>query len=256
MSRAVLTVFVLYLMCLVAGCGSKDKGAGQDGGGDAKAKDVKADGGATDADLTITATELYAAYKADPKAADQRFKGKRLAVSGTVGTRDDEPRSVPKTIMIALKGSSEKYEYVACYFAWESERIFHRLDAKPQPPIIGTCEGAVTSEYGKKGARPMEVRLTKCAIPEVPGAKTPYDRKFAEGHAIGVKHLELYQRANAVAKKDFADQIRRTLKGFSDTYNANAAVAIGPGRMWPSQVDGSKGMMDGYRKAVEPSGIK
>ena len=52
------------------------------------------------------------------------------------------------------------------------------------PPIIGTCRGAATSEYGKNGARPMEVQLTECTIPEVPGTVTPYDRGFAEGKAL------------------------------------------------------------------------
>jgi len=249
MSRAAVTVFVLFLMGLVMGCGSKDKGA--EGGKDANTKGAKAEGGASEADLTISATELYAAYKTDPKAADQRFKGKRLAVTGNVGTRDDQPRNRPKMILFGLKGSSEKNEYVACYFPWESERFFYRLDAKPMPPIIGTCEGAATSEYGKKDARPMEVRLTQCVIPDVPGLKSPYDKSFAEGNAMGTAHMREF-KVNAQAGRD---TIRKTLKTYLDIYNLKAAN-MAPGGIRPSEVDKFKGMVDGYRKAVKASGVE
>lgn len=192
MCRATLPVLFLLLLCLQTGCGPKDKGASQDGGGDAKTTGAKAGGSETEADLTISATELYAAYKTNPQTAAQRFKGMRLAVSGTVGLRDDNPKGFPKMIRFGLKGSSEKNEFVVFLFPWEYERYFHRLDAKPQPPIIGTCEGAATSEYGKKDARPIEVRFTQCVIPEVPGAKTPYDRGFADGSSVGKAHLKNY----------------------------------------------------------------
>jgi hypothetical protein len=247
---AVLPLLVL-LLGLVAGCGSKDKGVGRNGGTDSGAQDVKGKGEEVAADLTISATELYAAYKSDPQAADQRYKGKRLAVTGKVGTRDDQPRNRPKTILFGLKGSSEKNEYVACYFPWESERFFYRLDAKPMPPIIGTCEGAATSEYGKKDARPMEVRLTKCVIPEVPGVKSPYDKGFAEGTVTGTAHMREF-KVNAQAGRD---TIRKTLKTYSDIHDTKAAN-MHPGGAMPSDVDRVKGMLDGYQKAVEPSGVK
>jgi len=251
MNRAVLTVLLFLLTGIVAGCGPKDKGAANDGGGNAKTQGGKAEGGTREVDLTTSATELYAAYKADPQAADQRFKGKRLAVTGNVGTRDDQPRNRPKTILFGLKGSSEKNEYVACYFPWESERFFYRLDAKPMPPIIGTCEGAATSEYGKKDARPMEVRLTQCVIPDVPGLKSPYDKSFAEGNAMGTAHMREF-KVNAQAGRD---TIRKTLKTYLDIYNLKAAN-MAPGGIKPSEVDKFKGMVDGYRKAVEASGVE
>lgn len=253
MQRAAAIAVLSASLGLFVGCGPKDKGAAQDGG-DAGGKG-NAKGEAAEADLTISATELYAAYKAAPQAADRRFKGKRLAVSGTVGLRDDNPKGLSKTIRFGLKGSSEKNEFVACYFPWEGERYFHRLDAKPPPPIVGTCEGAAESEYGKKGARPMEVRLTNCVIPEVPGVKTPYDKGFAEGQSVGAKHLEQYQKANAVAKKDYADQIRKMAQTYREMHEVKAAN-MKPGGVFPSDVDRVRGILDGYLKAVEPSGIK
>lgn len=249
MYRAALPVLFLPLLCLLAGCGPKGKGASQDGGGDAKTTGAKAGGSETEADLTISATELYAAYKTNPQAADQRFKGKRLAVSGTVGLRDDNPKGFPKMIRFGLKGSSEKNEFVVFLFPWEYERYFHRLDAKPQPPIIGTCEGAATSEYGKKDARPIEVRFTQCVIPEVPGAKTPYDRGFADGSSVGKAHLKNYQQHK------YADEIRKMSKVYAELHDTQAAH-MQPGGVFPSVVDEAKGRLDGYRKAVEPSGVK
>jgi len=118
------------------------------------------------------------------------------------------------------------------------------------PPIIGTCEGAATSEYGKKDARPMEVRLTQCAIPEVPGLKSPYDKGFAEGNATGTAHMREF-KVNAQAGRD---TIRKMLKTYLDIYESKAANMF-PGGAMPSDVDKAKGTLEGYRKAVEASGV-
>lgn len=249
MNRAAVSSCFLILMGLLAGCGSKDKGA--EGSVDANTKGAKTEGGATEADLTISATELYAAYKTNPQAADQRFKGKRLAVSGTVGLRDDNPKGFSKMIRFGLKGSPEKNEFVVFLFPWEYERYFHRLDAKPQPPIIGTCEGAATSEYGKKDARPMEVRFTQSVIPEVPGAKTPYDRGFEEGHRMGLIQMKEFKAAPKIGREN----IEKMLASYTNTHEMKATL-LRTGGVFPSDVDRAKGMEEGYRKAVEPSGIK
>jgi hypothetical protein len=230
------------------GCGGGSTKTAQEGGD----KGVKVEGGANEADITISATELYAAYKTDPKAADQRFKGKRLAVSGTVGLRDDNPKGFSKMIRLGLKGSPEKNEFVVFLFPWEYERYFHRLDAKPQPPIIGTCEGAATSEYGKKkDARPMEVRFTQCVIPEVPGAKTPYDRGFEEGHRMGLIQMKEFKTAPKIGREN----IEKMLAFYTNTQEIKAKL-LRTGGVFPSDVDKAKGTVDGYRKAVEASGVK
>lgn len=205
----------------------------------------------TEADITISAIDLYTAYKTDAQAADLRFKGKRLAVSGNVGTRDDNPKNVPNTILFGLKGSSEKDEFVACYFTRESERIFHRLDAKPKPPIIGTCQGAAKSEYGKKGARPMEVQLIDCEIPEVPGANTPYDRGFAEGKALGDSYMTKYRSWPKGQKNGMTEVMQNALGKFTENYEAKAKYGS-----VPSDTDKAHGYVDGFRTAIQDSGVE
>ena len=112
----------------------------------------------------VFATDLYAAFKSDPKAAERRYKGKWLAVSGEVGTRDNAPKNYPGTIMMGLIGSSETDAYVACYFAREDESMLQLLNSTPQPPIIGKCVGAAQSEYAKAGQTLIEVQMTDCNI--------------------------------------------------------------------------------------------
>ena len=204
----------------------------------------------TGADITISATDLYTAYKTDAQAADLRFKGKRLAVSGDVGTRDDNPRNIPNTILFGLKGSSEKNEFIACYFTPESERIFHRLDAEPMPPIIGTCQGAATSEYGKKGARPMEVRLIDCEIPEVPGTITPYDRGFAEEKTLGDAYMKKYRSWPKGQDNAMTKVMEVQLQRYTEAYEAKEKH----GR--PSDADYAQGEMEGFRMAIQESGVK
>jgi hypothetical protein len=199
----------------------------------------------------IAATDLYAAFKNDPQGAEKKFKGKRLVVTGVVGARDNEPKAMTKKILVGPKGSDEKNELVACYFEWDDESTFYRLNAKPPPPIIGVCAGYAESEYGKKGNKPLEVRLLKCEIPKVTGVKSPYDIGFAEGHATGVAHMKLFQ-VNAKAAKE---NIEKTLDVYTEIYEVKADNER-PGGVLPSDVDRVEGLLDGYLKAVEASGVK
>ncbi|WP_437191361.1 GYF domain-containing protein [Planctomicrobium sp. SH527] len=112
----------------------------------------------------VSATDLYAAFQSDSEAADKRFKGKWLAVSGQVGTRDNAPKNYPGTILMGLKGSDATDAFVACYFARENESMLQLLDGIPQPPIIGKCLGIAQSEYVKSGQSLIEVQLRECNI--------------------------------------------------------------------------------------------
>lgn len=126
-----------------------------------------------DAFQNVSATDLYAAFQSDPEAADKRFKGKWLAVSGQIGTRDNAPKNHRGTILMGLKGSDATDAYVACYFARENESMLQLLDATPQPPIIGKCLGIAQSEYAKDGQSLIEVQLQECNIRSVTSAQLP-----------------------------------------------------------------------------------
>ncbi|HEY1068884.1 MAG TPA: hypothetical protein VGE52_22375 [Pirellulales bacterium] len=222
---------------------------------DAPPMDALASDDPRTADVVVSAIDLYTAYKTDPHAADLKYKGKRLAVTGSVGARDDNPKNVPDAILFGLKGSSQKDEFVACYFSWESERFFHRLDAKPKPPILGTCAGAAESEYGKKGSRPMEVRLLDCTIAPPATVTTPYDRGFADGQAIGKDHLGLFRRARPEAQNAVLESIENTLDIYEEIAQAKAAN-VRRGGVPPSDADESRGRFEGYFQAVSPTGVQ
>ena len=229
--------------------------------------------------INVPATELYAAFNNDPIAAETRFKGKWLAVFGTVGVRDNSPKSKPETILIGLKGSSDTDTYVACYFPKSEHENIRLLDSEPQPPIIGKCVGVGQSEYAKTGKSSIEVRLEECTVlPLAPPTseqsttaaqtqkkpKSPYDSGFSEGYSIGKYHTDYYNRLPDPAdysgqQKAIFEQQRREyvsnvmqggikdFRGIYDLQRTNNAD--------PADIERSKGMIEGYSKALRDAGI-
>ena len=229
----------------------------------------------------VSATDLYAAFKNDPEAADKKYKGKWLAVSGQVGTRDNAPKNHPGTIMMGLTGSSDTDAYIACYFAPEDEPMLQLLNSTPQPPIIGKCLGAAQSEYGKAGQTLIEVQLRQCNILPVASAKpqspsvaqspkkqasSPYDSGFSEGYSAGKHNTDQYKQlpdpsnfsgpekgAYEQQRKNYVSTVlRRTLKSYDDIFKLKAANREQVGE---EDYQRCKGMVEGYRKALREAGF-
>jgi len=145
--------------------------------------------------VEIAATDLYAAFQNNPEAADKQYKGKWLAVTGAVGTRDNSPKNHPGTTLMGLEGASEKDSYVACYFIKQNEPMLRLLDSTPQPPIIGKCAGAAQSEYGKADHPLIEVQLMECRI-SGPTMRTP-DSPVTQAQSIFGHRVPVVNDGNA-----------------------------------------------------------
>lgn len=106
-----------------------------------------ADAGASATELTVGATELFAAYEADEAAANDRFLSKNLAVSGEVADVSTTESGVTTVSLVAggLLGG------VACELA--PGQSAEGLSPGQQTTIKGFCSGLL-----------MDVVLSRCVI--------------------------------------------------------------------------------------------
>lgn len=89
-----------------------------------------------DVDFEITATHLYQAYDANEVAADEQYKGKKIAVTGTIGSIGKDVLDNP---YVSLKVGY--MQSVNCYFSDKNNKIISQLLKGEKVTIIGTCKG-------------------------------------------------------------------------------------------------------------------
>lgn len=87
-------------------------------------------------DLEISASELYRAYEANEVSTDGQYKGKRLLLTGVVGTIGKDVLDNP---YISLK--VDYLKSVNCYFDDKNNGILSQLSKGQKVQIIGTCSG-------------------------------------------------------------------------------------------------------------------
>lgn len=89
-------------------------------------------------DFEVTSSELYKAYKANEVSADEKYKGQKLAITGTI-------ESIGKDIMdnpyISFK--EDYLQSVTCYFSEENNKIIAQLNKGQEITIIGECRGLI-----------------------------------------------------------------------------------------------------------------
>ncbi|MCZ2896360.1 OB-fold putative lipoprotein [Burkholderia thailandensis] len=85
--------------------------------------------------LSVTASQLFAAYEKNEVAADQQYKGKSLLVSGTVQSIDKDAFD---NIVIQLRTSNE-FMPVHAYLASGNEAVAASLDKGQK--VKWVCEG-------------------------------------------------------------------------------------------------------------------
>lgn len=90
-------------------------------------------------DITISAGELHAAYENNEVAADERFKGKIIQVSGIV---DDIGKDIMDTIYVTLSAGGEySFSSVQCFFADSHTSDAASLSKGDYVTIKGKCDG-------------------------------------------------------------------------------------------------------------------
>ncbi|MEK7995079.1 MAG: hypothetical protein AAB403_14835 [Planctomycetota bacterium] len=99
--------------------------------------------------VTIGATDLFADYKANEIAADQKYKGRVLQVTGTV---DSIAKDITGTMYVTLKGD-EFIGSIQCLF-----------DDAHANQLAGLQRGMKVSVKGKCGGKIMNVLLNGCVL--------------------------------------------------------------------------------------------
>jgi hypothetical protein len=99
--------------------------------------------------VEISASQLYADYESNGVAADQKYKGKVLLVSGTVNNID---RDITDNIYVTLKGD-EYFGDIQCFFAEDHVNTASQLSKGQQITVKGKCDGKM-----------MNVMLKGCVI--------------------------------------------------------------------------------------------
>jgi hypothetical protein len=99
--------------------------------------------------VTIGARELFADYKANEIAADQKYKGRVLQVTGTV---DSIAKDITSTMYVTLKGD-QFIGSIQCFF-----------DDAHANQLAGLQKGMKVSVKGKCGGKMMNVLLNGCVL--------------------------------------------------------------------------------------------
>jgi hypothetical protein len=98
----------------------------------------------TSSGLTATADELVTAYKADKTAADTKYKGKTVTVTGKMDSY------TLSTFIVTLKGDTNLDYIITCEFnETDSEKILS-LEPEQSLKISGTVDGLVSGEIKLK----------------------------------------------------------------------------------------------------------
>jgi len=91
------------------------------------------------APVSVTATSLYQDYEANEVAADEKYKSKTLAVSGTV---DSIGKDIADTMYVSLSsGKQYSITNVQCMFGDEHKNALSRLNKGQKVTIKGRCDG-------------------------------------------------------------------------------------------------------------------
>jgi len=84
----------------------------------------------------VSVAELISAYEGNEVAADRRYKGQSLVVSGVV---DNVGKDIINTMYVALKG--EGVWGVQCMFDDSHENQLAGLSKGDRVTLTGTCQG-------------------------------------------------------------------------------------------------------------------
>jgi hypothetical protein len=91
-------------------------------------------------DFEVTANELYSIYNANEVAADEKFKGRKIAVTGIV---DDISKDFTGDAKVILE--TGVLQTINCNFG-ENIKAISKLTKGTKVTIIGNCEGFIVKQ--------------------------------------------------------------------------------------------------------------
>jgi hypothetical protein len=102
------------------------------------------------ADIEILATKLFSDYEANEISADEKYKNKKIAVTGII---EDIGNDIMDDPYVSLK--VDILQNVNCYFDDENKKVISKLKKGQKITIIGNCKGKSLN---------IMVRLSDCKI--------------------------------------------------------------------------------------------
>ncbi|CAM1343228.1 OB-fold protein [Tenacibaculum aestuarii] len=87
-------------------------------------------------DFEVTAKQLFDTYEKNEVAADEKYKNKKIAVTGIINEIGKDITNAP---YVSLKVDFLKN--VTCYFSSENNKIISKLQKGQKITIAGTCKG-------------------------------------------------------------------------------------------------------------------
>lgn len=87
-------------------------------------------------DFEISSSELYRAYKANEVSADEKYKGRKLAITGTI---ESIGKDIIKNPYVSFK--EDYLQGITCYFSENDNKIIAQLSKGEEITIIGECRG-------------------------------------------------------------------------------------------------------------------
>ncbi len=100
-------------------------------------------------DATVTSAELLSAYEKDEAVANQKFLGKTIVVSGTVGAIDESA----DTLTTIILGASEELHHVSCQLEEGSRLAAKKYKVNDTVRLKGICTGYL-----------LDVEMNRCSI--------------------------------------------------------------------------------------------
>lgn len=92
-------------------------------------------------DYELTAKSLYQSYKANEVSADESYKGKKIAVTGNIGSIGKDILDKPYVSL-----DVEYLQGVNCYFDKSSIKTISKLRKGEKITIIGVCKGLTITD--------------------------------------------------------------------------------------------------------------
>lgn len=96
----------------------------------------------------VTATELYAAYDANAVAADAKYKGQVIQVTGVVDSIDED---IMGDAYVTLTADEYGWDSVQCYFPDSERAALASLRSGQTVRVKGVCDGKAILNIQVKG---------------------------------------------------------------------------------------------------------
>jgi predicted phosphodiesterase len=105
-------------------------------------------------DATVKAGDLLNEYSANAVAADAKYKGKLIQVSGKFGSAQKAPLLGYAVQLLPEDAPDVNVSYVQCFIVESAQEDVAKLQAEQMITIQGTCDGQVLGQ----------VKLSQCSL--------------------------------------------------------------------------------------------